>query len=192
MRAFIAISLPQQIINTLSKLQSELKNTGADVKWVEPENIHLTLKFLGEIDEGVKDCVANAIREVASLNPAFKANISSFGAFPKIDYPRVIWVGLGAGDSESKKIAKEIEEKLTKIGIPAEERDFTSHITLGRVRSPKNRFKLVQELKKLESESSQRLSGLEFEVNAVSLYKSSLSQGGPVYEALQKASLKAS
>lgn len=192
MRTFIAIGLPQKIIDTLSKLQLGLKDTGADVKWVEPENIHLTMKFLGEIDEGTKEKVVDIIRKVAAQNPAFTAAISTFGAFPKIDYPRVIWAGLGRGDNESKKIAKEIEQELEKIGIPAEDRAFTSHITLGRVRSSKNRSKLVQELKELESELNPRLAGLEFEVNAISLYKSNLSPKGPVYEVLHAASLKAS
>lgn len=119
--------------------------------------------------------------------------IFSVGAFPKIDTPRVIWIGVDKGDKEAKKIAKELEEKLQKLGIPGEERGFSAHITLGRTRSILGREKLTQALKT----GMDRLFGehpglLEFAVTKITLFKSTLTPKGPVYEALKEANLKTS
>ena len=111
MRAFIAIELPKNIKASLAGLQEELKTSGADIKWVEPENIHLTLKFLGEIDEIVFNKVIKILGDIGlEINP-FQLSICSLGAFPKINFPRVIWVGIDKGDSEVKKIAKDYKKR---------------------------------------------------------------------------------
>ena len=135
MRAFIAIDLPPKTKAAVSVLQEKLKNPGADLKWVEPDNIHLTLKFLGEIDPGQLDKINAIIEMVAKNNPDFVMHINSLGAFPKIDYCKVIWVGLDKGDSETKNLAQELEEKLEILGIPKEDREFSTHITIARLRS---------------------------------------------------------
>ncbi|MGD0336448.1 MAG: RNA 2',3'-cyclic phosphodiesterase [Candidatus Omnitrophota bacterium] len=189
MRAFIAIELPEEIKRHLAKLEEQLKETGADVKWVHPENIHLTLKFLGEIDEEKAQTITGIMEAVTKENPAFTINISSLGAFPKIEYPRVIWVGVDKGDKEAKEIAHNLEERIEKLGIPKEERLFQSHITLGRVRSPANRGGLVQKLRELTAAVTEK--SMEFPVAGITLFKSTLQPTGPVYEALKTASLKA-
>ena len=189
MRTFIAIELPKQIKEQLAELEEQLKETSADVKWVQPENIHLTLKFLGEIDEEKTQKITGIMTAVAKDNPAFTINISSLGAFPKIEYPRVIWVGVDKGDKETKEIAHNLEEKIEKLGIPKEERAFSSHITLGRVRSPTNRGGLVQKLRELTAAVTEK--SMEFPVAGITLFKSTLQPAGPIYEALKTASLKA-
>src|SRR4030043_96643 len=136
MRTFIAIELPPEIRDSLSRLQEELKATQADVKWVEPQNIHLTLKFLGEVEEKKIAKITEIMEDTAGKINKFPARLTSLGAFPKIDFPRVIWVGLDTADKEIRQIAKELEEKIAKIGIPKENRAFSSHITIGRLRSP--------------------------------------------------------
>jgi RNA 2',3'-cyclic 3'-phosphodiesterase len=187
MRTFIAIELPQEIKDSLSKLQDELKAHGADVKWVEPKNIHLTLKFLGEIDNKQSEKISEIISRVARDNNSFQAAISSLGAFPKIDHPRVIWAGIDAGDKELKIIAERLEDEISLLGIPKEERAFSSHITIARVRSPSNRDKLVQDLKtKTELDGKK----LEFSVTKITLFKSTLTPKGPLYEPLKETSLK--
>lgn len=190
MRTFIAIELPQEVKDSLSQLQNQLKTTGADVKWVEPQNIHLTLKFLGDIDEEKLDKVKTILEDTAKNKHNYLLRLSSVGAFPKINYPRVIWVGADLGDNETREIAKILEEKISTIGIPKENRPFSSHITIGRVKSSLNRQKLVQNL----DASVNKLSGrnLEFWVNKITLFKSTLTPKGPLYEALKEVNLKTS
>jgi len=188
MRAFIAIGLPKEIEDYLGKLEDKLKSTQADVKWVKPENIHLTLKFLGERDDKKVEQIKGALDEVSADNNAFRIHIGSLGGFPNLNSPRVIWVGIDQGESETKKIAQGLEEKIAKLGIPKEERPFSSHITIGRTRSNKNREKLVQELKLQMNEFGGQ--NLEFSVTKITLYKSTLTPTGPIYEILKEANLK--
>lgn len=188
MRTFIAIELPKEIKDALARLQAKLKTTGADVKWVEPQNIHLTLKFLGERDDKKVEKITRALEEVAHQKSPFTIRISSLGAFPNINSPRVIWVGIDKGDNESKEIAGGLEEKIARLGIPKEERPFSSHITVGRTRSSLNREKLVQELEKSADYFGEKK--LEFIAGKITLFKSTLTPKGPVYEALKEASLK--
>ena len=189
MRTFIAIELPQKIIGTLSALQNQLKNTQADVKWVAPENIHLTLKFLGEVDEKKIEKIIQALEETAKDNQPFSIRLCALGAFPKINFPRVIWVGIDAGDEETKNIAFVLEEKLQKLGIPKEKRPFSSHITIGRVRSGINREKLVKELDILQGKGLLQ-ENLEFLATKITLFKSTLTPKGPIYEILKEASFQ--
>jgi len=189
MRTFIAIELPKNIKDSLSQLQAELKSSNADVKWVAPENIHLTLKFLGEIDDKKSEKIIQIIEEVAKGKNKFQVRISLLGAFPKIGSPRVIWVGIEAGDKETKEIAEELEEKIAKIGVPKEKRPFSSHITIGRLRSPLKREILIKYLKEKSG-----LGGkiLEFSADKITLFKSTLTPKGPIYEILKETILKTS
>lgn len=190
MRAFIAIELPPEIKDFLAGLEKQLKSTSADVKWVEPANIHLTLKFLGEIDD-IKYSQVKGIIEYAVKDKAiFNLRLHSLGAFPRISLPRVIWVGIDKGEVQTKEIAQILEEKTREIGIPAEERDFSSHITIGRVRSGLNKEKLIQRLQELQA-NPLKTENLEFPVTKITLLKSTLSPKGPIYEILKEASLKA-
>ncbi len=186
MRTFIAIELPQEIKDFLSHLQQELKSCGADVKWVQPENIHLTLKFLGDVGDEELNKIIEIIEEVAKEKSKFQIRVSSLGAFPKIDSPRVIWIGVDEGDKETKEIAELLEEKIAKLGIPKEDRPFSSHITIGRTKSNLNLHKLAQELK-----NKSELGGgkIGFEAVKITLFKSTLTPKGPVYEALKETTL---
>jgi len=189
MRTFIAIGLPETIRDSLAGTQERLKNSGADVKWVEPANIHLTLKFLGEADNGKLPEVILILEDVIKDKKVFQVSISSIGSFPRINSPRVIWVGTDKGSGETKKIAEELEEKLVKIGIPKEDRAFQSHITIGRIRSTLNREQLAQDLNNLVNKFSQE--NLIFYVTSVSLFKSTLTPKGPIYEVVKEVSLQA-
>jgi len=205
LRAFIAIELPQEIKDALAHIQEQLKISGADVKWVQPQNIHLTLKFLGEIDDKKLEEIISILENATQNKNPFSTRLSSLGAFPKINFPRVIWVGIDKGDAETKQIAEVLEEKIAKIGIPPETRPFSSHITIGRVRSSLNREKLVKNLndladsfgkenfalhKSLADQSANLCGGLEFLVTKTTLFKSTLTPKGPIYEALKEANLR--
>ncbi len=186
MRTFIAIELPQEIKDSLGRLQGKLKAAGADVKWVEPKNIHLTLKFIGEIDEQTQGKVSSGLKEISRASSPFGAALSSCGAFPDTSSPRVIWAGISQGDKEIKFIAQLIEDRLAAAGIPPETRAFSSHITLGRTRSSKNRRELAKLLLYL---AEKPLEG-QFAVNKITLFKSTLTPHGPTYEILKEFSLQ--
>ncbi|MFA5145483.1 MAG: RNA 2',3'-cyclic phosphodiesterase [Candidatus Omnitrophota bacterium] len=188
MRTFVAIELPKEIKSRLGDIQEQLKKSGADVKWVSPLNIHLTLKFLGDIDDTKLNKI-NEILEACTKNKgSFKIRVSSLGAFPEIKLPRVIWMGIDKGDNETKGIAKDLEEEFSKIGIPAEDRPFSSHITIGRTRSFLNKEKLAGDLENLANNLSRE--NWEFTVGNITLFKSTLTPKGPIYETLKTASLK--
>lgn len=185
MRTFIAIALPPEIRDYLTGIQKELKQCRADAKWVQPENIHLTLKFLGERDEKKVEKIKEALQETAKDKNCFSIRLFNIGAFPKIDSPRVIWAGIDRGEKEAEEIAYELEEKISRIGIPKEDKPFSSHITIARIKSPANRQNLVQGLKRFS-----QIEGKEFKVDRITLYKSTLTPKGPTYEVLKEATLK--
>ncbi len=189
LRTFIAISLPAEIKDFLGRLQEALKVSDADVNWVKKENIHLTLKFLGERDKKKTEEIIKVMDGISQKSPGFHLEIASIGAFPKKETPRVVWSGLSKGDKEAKEIARELENEIAKLGIPKETREFSSHITLGRVRSAKNRMQLVERLNYLEKNFP--AGNPRFKVEKITLFKSTLTPHGPIYEVLYESILKA-
>ncbi len=188
MRLFIAIELPPEIKDALGQLQVQLNASGANVKWVEPQNIHLTLKFLGDTDDKEIDAIMRILEEVAGEKMDFTIRISSLGAFPSLDSIRVIWAGIDQGDTIACQIAKDLEERIAYIGIAKEKRPFSSHITIGRTKSSLNPGKLARDIGILEKALEGK--NLEFRVQKITLFKSTLTPKGPVYEALKAANLK--
>ena len=187
MRSFSAIELPEKIRTILSNIQDELKQARADVKWIKPENIHLTLKFLGEIEEDLVEKIRPILEGITQRNSSFSLQLSNLGAFPKLQYPRVIWIGV-TNDQAVIGIAQDLEKQMIKIGLPAESRQFSSHITLGRVRSAQNRKALVERLEFLNKKSVSGQS--QFKVLSLTFFKSTLTPQGPIYEAIFCCSLK--
>jgi 2'-5' RNA ligase len=188
MRAFIAIRLSAEVENFLFRIQERLKASGADVKWVEPHNIHLTLKFLGERDNKQIEAAKAVLNETAASFKEYDLQPSSVGAFPKIEHPSVIWVGADKGCPETIRLANTIEDGIARLGIPKEKRPFACHITLGRLRTPKNIQGLVEELKLLGIGLPEPAPLLK--VNKITLFKSTLTSKGPLYEILNDANLK--
>ncbi|MFC1703703.1 RNA 2',3'-cyclic phosphodiesterase [Candidatus Omnitrophota bacterium] len=186
-RCFIAIELPQEIQRRLCKIQSELKATGADAKWVKQNNIHLTLKFLGNLDSAAIAKVTAVLEQTTVHYTPFSVEISEVGAFPTKESPRVIWVGVKEGKEKISAMVEELENSLQNIDIPKEEREFHPHITIGRLKSSFNRVHLVTKLKEITVGESMR-----FNVQALTLFKSTLTPKGPIYEVLKAASFNAS
>ena len=187
MRTFIAIELSEENKATLAQVQSHLKYSGADVKWVEPANIHLTLKFLGEIDEKTCENVKSILDEIAKTTQPFEISLKDVGAFPKIEFPRVIWVGLDKGAKESTELANKIDVALsTEIGFDKESRAFTAHLTIGRVRSGKNKAALKEKLLSLEEQVASSMAQ-GYVVKSVILFQSTLTPTGPIYTKLHEA-----
>lgn len=185
LRLFIAMELSPEIQNQLSQIQKQLKSSGADVKWVKPENIHLTLKFLGETKTSLVENIEKNLQETAEHFEKFEFQLNELGAFPRIQSPRVIWVNAFEPMGIIAKIVSILEEKLEKLGFAKECREFTPHITIGRVRSSDARFNLVEKLKqeKINQPQIQK-------VNKLTLFKSTLTPSGPIYEILNHANLK--
>lgn len=183
-RSFIAIHISDDIKKALSGLVSDLKRYGADVKWVKPENIHLTLKFLGNIDENRIDSISAHLDAIGSDYSPFFFDLTGTGTFPDLRRPRVIWTGL-RGYEPVLRIFKDIDTAMEKEGFDREKRPFSPHITLGRVRSLRGIDKLLKELVKYK--------GTGFGTQAVDslhLMKSVLKPGGAEYSLLHSAPLR--
>src|SRR3989338_7594585 len=172
-RTFIAIELDFEIQKYLSSLQDQLKKAGADVKWVNPRNIHLTMKFLGDTPVGKIDAVENVMRDATKKTPIFSIGLTHIGAFPTVDNPRVIWVGIDEGKKESASLALSLEEKLEKVGFQQENREFSAHITIGCVRSPLNRLALCTVIKGLKINEK-----INQQARRLILFKSTLTSQG--------------
>jgi 2'-5' RNA ligase len=181
MRCFIAIDLPEDVKKEIFKVQTEIsKISDVKMKLVEPENLHLTLKFLGEID----DAQANQIKE--ALNgikfKKFEGTLNQIGIFPTPNFIRVIWIGMEPSVLIKEMHAK-IDEELSKLKIK-KEKQFESHITLSRVKFVKEKEALIAKLKEV------KVPKLSFKVEDFVLKKSILTGQGPVYEDVTKFGLE--
>ena len=187
MRVFIAIELPEAIKNQLAGLQSELKKSRADAAWVKPALSHITLKFLGEINEETCRKVFAAVNRTAGHFTPFAAALSSVDAFPSINSPRAIWAGIGEGAVQLKEIASRLELELAGEDIDTEEeREFKAHATIARTRSSANSGELARRLKEA---AEKPFASPGFRVDAITVFKSTLSPKGPAYEPLLRAPL---
>ncbi|MGQ9602666.1 MAG: RNA 2',3'-cyclic phosphodiesterase [bacterium] len=180
-RAFIAIPVDERIRDLASSIVKNLATAGADVKWVEPQNLHLTLKFLGNISTDMIDQVSRILEDaVAGLNE-FEVEIEGIGAFPSGKKPlRVVWLGIVDQGRLIEKLSSRIEEGCGKLGFQPEERGFKPHLTIGRVRQGS------QNLARLRSAiSSVEFNPLKLSVDRVNLMRSELSPRGPTYTVLR-------
>jgi len=184
MRSFIALEINEAIRSKLGHLQARLKTAGADVTWVAPHAIHLTLKFLGDIPGDTIEKIRTILDDIARTVHPFEIDIGSLGVFPKPDFPRVVWVGLEKGAQESTDLAENIEERLESIGFPKEERSFKPHLTIGRVRTPRNKDALKAKI--LSTSIDERPSHL---VSSIVLFQSDLTPQGPIYTKLHESRL---
>ena len=184
MRIFIAIELDKEIKKALSKIQDELKTTLVDVKWVEPENIHLTLKFLGEVEENKITKISQILKALSSQSEPFTIALCELGAFPNFKYPRVVWIGVSEGKTEFLKLAELIEDSLAQLKFPKEKRGVSAHFTLGRFRSNKNTDALSEKLNTIQ------VPRLKQKIKSISLFKSTLTPKGPLYEKISEKSLQ--
>jgi 2'-5' RNA ligase len=180
-RCFVAVECGgDELAARFTEVRRVLEATRADIKFVETENIHLTLKFLGEIEQSLVEQVSQVV-EGTSFQP-FTARIERVGVFPNLRRPRVVWAGITEGASRLEEIWSEIDGKLSKLGFERERRRFSPHITIGRVRSGRNRDKLVHEISSL----SDYVFG-ELHVDRVALKKSVLTPRGPIYSTLAES-----
>ena len=185
MRAFIAVVLPERVRRSLHALQERLAEHPADVTWVDPEHLHATLKFLGDIDDAQRTDLEGLLGRCAGEEPPFQARLGGLGGFPSIAAPRVIWVGFEEGREPLTRLAQRLEAGCARLGLREEERPFSAHLTLGRVRSPKGLGPLARALQTLEWPAP-----APWTVERVTLYQSVLGGRGPRYTALGEFPLR--
>jgi len=189
-RSFIAIELPQNVKTELAQLESELERPGHRfVKWVNPRAIHLTLKFLGYIPTKQIPEISNAIEQASKGIPPFHLQIASLGAFPNINQPRVLWVGIKGETDSLQGLQQKIDSALISLGFAEEKQSFTPHLTMARVREGtslidrKNFGELVMST---NFESKHPIS-----VETINFIKSQLRPEGAIYTYLLTVKLQA-
>jgi 2'-5' RNA ligase len=173
-RAFIAVPLPSAVRATVAQFIRSLQTKIDGTKWVETENLHITLKFLGDVPFNDLPVLIKAMRRAAVLIEPFDIEISGSGAFPNVEHPKIIWVGCRQGTEELTTLATALEEEVHKIGFAQENRRFSPHLTIGRVKA---------------SSVPLMLSGLPASfgycsADEIVLFSSELTKRGPIYEEL--------
>jgi len=173
MRLFIAIDIPEDLKEKLARVIGGLKKCDLDAKWVNPSNIHITLKFLGETRGEQLEKIKAIISETAGNFAKLEIAAGNFGFFPNEISPKVLFISTN-NDETLKNISLRLEDKVEGLGFPKENR-FKSHLTLARFRGRKNIDRLKEEIKKITLEA-------KFAVCEIILFKSTLESSGPVYE----------
>ncbi len=188
LRLFIAIELPEELKRELAGLQARLRAPGDPVKWVEPAGIHLTLKFLGAVPAGRMPEINTAMSSAGEGVPPFRLALAGLGVFPSLRRVQVVWVGL-KGDIETlNRLQQRLESSMAALGFPPENRPFTSHLTLARVReqaTPAERQQLAEIISRTTFEP-----GSSFEVDSFSLMRSQLTRQGAIYSRVSLVSLR--
>ena len=178
MRLFIALPLPTEIEEFLTKIIFTLKQKPGKVKWVAPKNIHLTMKFLGETEESKVAGISDAIKKAVLDFTSFELEINKLGAFPNLRRPRVFWAGLEGNIDGLVSLAENIDSDLSRMGFERENRRFKPHLTLGRVKDDRNLDELSEYIKDLE------FFPISLTLDRVVLFKSTLTPKGPIYDSL--------
>jgi|MudIll2142460700_1097286.scaffolds.fasta_scaffold163860_2 2'-5' RNA ligase len=184
MRLFVAVHLSQEIRERLALVQDRLRRAQADVSWVKPANLHITLKFLGETEPKRLERIGPVLAEAARSAAPFSLAVAGVGTFGG-RIPRVVWVGVREGAAPLEALAGAVENGLARLGFPKEKRGFTPHFTLGRVRSPRNAESLLAAIRDEPTE----LFGTVL-VERFVLMQSELDPSGSIYTALERFPLE--
>jgi 2'-5' RNA ligase len=187
-RAFIAIELPDSVKAVLSGLQERLRRGGpAPVKWVEPDGMHLTVKFLGNVAAPAIPDIERVIADSAQNIHPFRLSLGQPGAFPNLRAPRVVWVGIEGDTATLASLQESLERGILPLGFEKEKRAFSAHLTLGRVRDKAS----AAETRRLGDmlASPAPLDPVAFDVNSVSLMRSTLTRERAIYDRLYEAAL---
>jgi len=182
-RSFVAVDTPAEVKERMIVLSERLKATGADVKWEPKEKLHITVKFLGHVEEKRLESLANRLGGHLQTFPSFSLIYRGVGCFPSLHRPRVIWVGAEDKDGVLQKIQEKVEEIASGFGLEKEERTFHPHVTIGRVKGSRNLENLVGELERADFEPQAS------NIHEVLLMKSDLRPTGSVYSVLRRYEL---
>lgn len=183
-RSFIAFNLPDPLRRDMRETMELLRESNAQVSWVRVENLHLTLKFLGDVETDRFQSIDEALARICASHEGFPLAFRDLGCFPSLKNPRVVWIGV-TGNSALAALQVEVEEAMAVLGFEKEERPFSPHLTIGRVKGPAGRQELVQQIHKHGKKDFGAAT-----VCALSLMKSDLTPGGARYTVLKDFSLK--
>lgn len=184
MRTFISVELPDEVRKNIAELIIELKTVDAAVKWVEAQNLHITLKFLGWVEDRKIDNMMELTSKAVAGMGSFKAKFEGMGTFPPGKSPRVVWVGVSEGGDKLIKLASSLEETLSNAGYRSEKREFNSHVTIGRIKESNGVDKLKEKIESLKD-----VKFGEAWVDSISIMKSTLTPKGPIYERIKEVKL---
>ncbi len=177
--AFIAIDLDERLKRELTRIQQRLSKAEADIKWTEPKNMHLTIKFLGDIAPENVDAIESALSDIADRFPSFHMDIGTLGAFPNMELPKIIWAGVSKRANILEQIARDLDDDLKGIATAPNDNNFLAHITIGHARTVKGLKQLSTLLKDTHPPS-----GLSQKVQRITLFRSELFPKGAVYHTL--------
>jgi len=179
-RSFIAFDIEnEQVLNRLAAAQKLLVETGADLRPVAPQNIHITTRFLGDISPGMVDKIHEAMKNV-KFTP-FTIKLQGLGVFPSLNYPRVVWAGMTEGAEQLKSIYAQLEPQIRALGFAVDDHGFSPHLTIARVRSAANKQRLAELVtKKADYEFG------TIKADCLRLKRSQLSPKGPTYSTLRE------
>ena len=184
LRTFIGFEIPGEVLSQIHDLQARIKVYGLKIRWVRIENIHLTLKFLGDVEAVKINEIADAVSKSAQGYAPISLQAKGIGAFPSIKRPRVLWVGLSGQLESLVGLQKALDENLEMLGFPKEKRPFKGHLTMGRIKDKievKKFGDALMDSRGFESEI--------FTADRIILYKSELKPSGAVYTKLKSAFL---
>ncbi len=187
-RTFVAVETGDAVRQRAAELIQIFAATGAKVSWVQPHNLHLTLKFLDEVRLNSIPEVSVAVQKAATEFEPFDLEIRAAGAFPSAGRPRTLWLGTGHGSEPLSKLHAALENALKPIGFPKEHRRFAAHLTIGRVRGPSP---TLSELGLLIRQRADFTAG-QFHIAELVVFSSQLAPQGPRYEVLSRAALRRS
>ncbi len=182
-RAFIAIAISESVREKIAGLQENLKKHQERISWTKPGNIHLTLKFLGDIEESKIKLIGESLTTAIKEFQPFKFWVNNLGAFPNLMRPRILWVNIDNPGNELSEIQNSIEEQLNQLGFPKEKKRFNPHLTIGRV-------KLQVSDQFIERFKTVKFDGDEVKVEEIIFMKSKLDPKGAIYTPLKKLRLE--
>ena len=181
-RSFIAIEISESVRDKIADLQEELKKYKEHISWTKPDNIHVTVKFLGDIEESKTKSIGESLTIATKELQPFNFFVKELGVFPNFRRPRVLWVGINNPGNELNNIHSKIEQQLNQLGFPEERKRLNPHLTIGRVKSQvSDRF--------IERFKTARFDGDEVEVEEIILMESKLHPKGAIYTPLKKVRL---
>ncbi len=184
-RAFVAVNISSALQDACAALLKRVQHLPAQVKWVRPESIHITLKFLGNVPEAQLPQIKTALQQAIQGQKCFELTSNGIGGFPSLQRPRVIWVGLNNKTlAPLKSLQQRVEQELTKLGFEPENRPFTPHLTLGRVKSSRNIQSVVEVLQRHPFPT------ISFPVHEIILMRSELRRDGARYTPIERFALE--
>jgi 2'-5' RNA ligase len=181
MRAFIGLDLTDQIKAKIKEVTAELEGLPIKAKWVNNKNLHITLKFLGNIPQEQLDIIKKIITDISCQSNSFELHLKDFGFFPNSRKPRIFFIRF-CPEKRLEALVESLRKRLNQADFK-EDKEFRPHITLARIKRLKNIKQLTEKINQLKVES-------KFKINKISLFKSTLTQKGPIYQEIFKANLK--